>query len=412
MGVRSISVATALAVVCSSVLLSSTSAVAEPLLPAGATPSAGSGGGSGEEPGPPEPEPAPLNGLIDPDLLESVQQSIVGLVIVWEEPVDPFGAGPVPEPVDPASPADELPVMSICTCWFDSPTTIATAGHCVDPEEGRLALDSQQLPPIDPGTGEPLPAPPVRPEPERTVYAFQPRELPGAVITAPIIVRVDSFRSADEGDTAKLEMYGMPPAKPLPIAPTAPRLGETVTSIGFPGLNIDETDGVDVRALLSGGKTPAEVLQDSRLQPVNTSGTITARQFREGVAVFQINADLAEGISGGPTLNSRGEVLGINSRMTVPFLGQNFNVITDTGMLREFLGHDEVQPEAATSEASRLASENSPLQDGLPTGWAVLFALVGGAVVGGLATWFFTRSRPRSSPAGPAAGPDRVAADD
>jgi S1-C subfamily serine protease len=67
---------------------------------------------------------------------------------------------------------------------------------------------------------------------------------------------------------------------------------------------------------VSGGKTPAEVLQDSRLQPVNTSGTITARQFRQGVAVYQINADLAEGISGGPTINSRGEVLGINSQMS------------------------------------------------------------------------------------------------
>jgi hypothetical protein len=256
-------------------------------------------------------------------------------------------------------------------------------------------------PPIDPGTGEPLPTAPVRPEPERTVYAFQPRELEGAVITSPIIVRVDRFRSADEGDTAKLEMYGMPPAKPLPIAPGAPRLGETVTSIGFPGLNIEETDGIDVRALASGGKSPAEVLQDSRLQPVNTSGTITARQFRQGVAVYQINADLAEGISGGPTLNSRGEVLGVNSRMTVPFLGQNFNVITDTGMLREFLGHGPAQPEAgASSEPSKLASGNSLLEGWLPT-WTVLLAVLGGAVVGGLAMWFFTRSRPTPSSAEP-----------
>jgi Trypsin-like peptidase domain len=384
-GRRVRNLALALAVVFSSMLLTGA-----------AGPTAG-----GDEPVTPEPAPP---GLIDPGVLESVQQSIVGLVVIWEEPQDPFALSPIPAPGAPAAPGDELPVMTICTGWFDSPTTIATAGHCVDPKEGRLALDSRSGPPIDPGTGMPAPSQGVRPDPERTVWAFQPRELQGAVITAPIIVRVDSFRSADEGDTAKLEMYGMPPAKPLPIAPTAPRLGETVTSIGFPGLNIDETDGVDVEGLMSGGKTPAEVLQDSRLQPVNTSGTITARQFREGVAVYQINADLAEGISGGPTINSQGEVLGVNSRMTVPFLGQNFNVITDTGMLREFLGHGAAQPESApTSEPSQVAIENTAGSDGQAAGLTVVIALVGGAIVGAILMWLFTRPRTRPETTGSSA---------
>ncbi|WP_143517475.1 trypsin-like peptidase domain-containing protein [Pseudonocardia sp. MH-G8] len=345
----------------------------------------------------PEPDPPgassdgpALNTLIEPALLESLQQSIVGLVVVWEEPEDPFAVGEVPEAAGPTVPVVEPPVITICTGWFDSPTTIATAGHCVDPEQGRLAIDLQNGSGVDPGTGEPLPAPPVQPEPERVVYAFQPREVPGAVITSPIVVRVDSFRPGDEGDTAKLEMHGMPPAKPLAIAPTAPRLGEAVTSIGFPGLNIDATDGINLDALDSGGKTPAEVLQDSRLQPVNTSGTITARQFRNGVAVYQVNADLAEGISGGPTVNARGEVYGISSQMSVPFLGQNFNVITDTAMLREFLGHE---PGATVS--GRLASEGGPLAGGLPTGWVIFLSVLGGAVLGGFAMWLFARSARR-----------------
>jgi trypsin-like peptidase len=379
------SLASALAIVCASMLLTGASAVATTPQP----PSAPSNAGA---------QPAALNAFIAPDSLESIQRSIVGLVVVWEEPQDPYALVP-----EPASPAGELPIMTICTGWFDSPTTIATAGHCVDPKEGRLAIDDRAGPQIDPTTGAPLATQPVRPEPKRTVYAFQPRELEGAVITSPIVVRVDSFRPADEGDTAKLEMYGMPPAQPLPIAAAEPRLGETVTSIGFPGLNIEETDGIDVRALASGGKSPAEVLQDSRLQPVNTSGTITARQYRQGVAVYQINADLAEGISGGPTINSRGEVLGINSQMTVPFLGQNFNVITDTGMLREFLGHGPAQP-APTTEQSRLASGTSPL-DGLPVGWTIFIAVLGGAIVGAIATWSLTRPRPaKQSPAPAEAG--------
>jgi hypothetical protein len=352
-----------------------------------------------------EPEPAPpaLNGLIDPALLQSVQPSIVGLVVIWEEPQDPFSLVPAPT----ATPAGELPVMTICTGWFDTPTTIVTAGHCVDPEEGRLALDSRSGPAIDPTTGAPSASQQARPEPKRTVWAFQPREMQGAAITAPVIVRVDSFRPADEGDTAKLEMYGLPPAKPLPIAPDEPQLGETVTSIGFPGLNIDETDGVDVEGLVSGGKTPAEVLQDSRLQPVNTSGTITARQFRQGVAVYQINADLAEGISGGPTINSRGEVLGVNSQMTVPFIGQNFNVITDTGMLRDFLGHGAPQPGAApTSEPSQVAIENTAGGSGQAAPVTVVVALLGGALVGAILMWLFVRPRAASKTPGPEADPE------
>jgi Trypsin-like peptidase domain len=354
-----------------------------------------------QEPEPPGTPPAAPNSLIDPAVLESLQASIVGLVTIWEEPEDPFG-GIAPDSGGGTMQGD-VPVMTICTGWFDSPTTIATAGHCVDPEQGRLAIDQREGPSIDPTTGEPTQTTQVRPEPKRTVWAFQPRELPGAVITSPIIVRVDSFRSPDEGDTAKLEMYGMPPAKPLAIAPAEPRLGETVTSIGFPGLNIDETDGVNLGALVSGGKTPAEVLQDSRLQPVNTSGTITARQFRQGVAVYQINADLAEGISGGPTVNSRGEVLGVNSQMTVPFLGQNFNVITDTGMLREFLGHGPARLEdGATNAPSRLASESDLLRGGLSTGWVIMISVIAGAVLGGVGMWAFQRSRNGSTP-GPAA---------
>ena len=381
-GRRLIGLALAPVVACSVMMISGASAAAD-------TPEPDPPGGSSDGPA--------LNTLIEPALLESLQQSIVGLVIVWEEPEDPFAVGEVPEPAGPTVPGVEPPVITICTGWFDSPTTIATAGHCVDPEQGRLAIDLQNGPAVDPGTGEPLPAPPVRPEPERVVYAFQPREVPGAVITSPIVVRVDSFRPGDEGDTAKLEMHGMPPAKPLAIAPTAPRLGEAVTSIGFPGLNIDETDGINLDALDSGGKTPAEVLQDSRLQPVNTSGTITARQFRNGVAVYQINADLAEGISGGPTVNARGEVYGINSQMSVPFLGQNFNVITDTGMLREFLGHEPGA--AATNAGSRLASESGPLAGGLPTGWIIFLSVLGGAVLGGFTMWFLARSARRPAAA-------------
>ncbi|TQM09788.1 trypsin-like peptidase [Pseudonocardia kunmingensis] len=414
----------ALITICLGVSISGASAAAVPPPPVTPSPNTGQsepGAASPSEtaapsatsaPGPAaiQPPPAALNTFIDSAQLESLQQSIVGLVTIWEEPIDPFAIPVVTEPQDPAAPP-ELPVMSICTGWFDTPTTIVTAGHCVDTKEGRLAMHMQDGP-VDPETGWPLPLDPGLPEPQRTVWAFQPRELPGAVLTSPVIVRVHSFRSAEEGDTAKLEVHGLPPAKPLAIAPNAPQLGEPVTSIGFPGLNISETDGIDIPGLLSGGKAPADVLQDSRLQPASTSGTIIARQFRQGVAVHQVSADFDQGMSGGPTVNSRGEVYGINSQMTIPFFGQNFNVITDTGMLREFLGQEAPfeapQPEAARPEAApssapaastgRVTAAVVPTDRAAPgtlAGWPwpyLLSGLGGVALGGGLVGWVLKRS--------------------
>ena len=359
------------------------------------------------------PGQAAPNTLIDPQQLESVQQSIVGVVTVWTEPADPFAELLGPYTTSPETDATpQVPVMSFCTGWFASPDTIVTAGHCVDPKEGRLALDLSGPLEFDPQTGMPLPPRAGRPDPERAVFVFQPRELPGRIITAPTQVRVHSFRTADDGDTAKLELHGLPPGHPLPIAQVEPRTGEAVTSIGFPGVNIAQTDGVELTALMNGAN-PAQVLQDSRLQPVSSSGTLTARQYRNGSAVFQTNADLATGTSGGPTINARGEVLGVNSMMNISFTAQNLNVVTDAGMLREFLGRDTdvSTPPSGSSEGASIESPpqvptvpgrsvpimTSAADDADDGSLVVLPAL--GALAGAGIVWVAHRVRARRRPA-------------
>lgn len=337
-----------------------------------------------------------------PNVVEEAQRSIVGVVTLWREPEDPW-AWLTFEPVSPAAEAEQMPVMSLCTGFFDTPSTIVTAGHCVDPAEGRLALDEQDMQ-FDPETGMPIPPPPNRQEPERTVLVFQPRELPGRIIEASTEARVHSFRSAEEGDTAKLELHGLPPGPPLPIATGEPALGDEVTTIGFPGFNVGQTDGIDLKALLSGGN-PAKTLEDSRLQPVSSSGTVTARQYQNGSAVLQTNADLAPGTSGGPVINSRKQVVGVNSQMSIPFFTQNFNIFTNTEMLREFLGHPQPpdasttsQPMTAPSSAPvPVASQNTPLLGGLPTGWLAPLPIIGAALFGGLLIWLLMRRKCRPS---------------
>jgi hypothetical protein len=405
---------------CSCAILFATPAAAQPpppSAPAGEAPTAT-----------PQPPAAPLGGQAGGDappparnVVEDAQKSIVGVVTIWQEPEDPW-AWLTFEPADPAPEAEDKPVMSLCTGWFDSASTITTAGHCVDPAEGRQALDGERME-VDPETGMPIPPPPNRPEPARRVIVFQPRELPGRVIEAPTEVRVHSFRPAEEGDTAKLEIHrapGMPPGPPLPIAATEPALGTEVVSIGFPGINVGQTDGIDLDALLNGGN-PAKILEDSRLQPVSSTGTVTARQYQHGSAVFQTNADVAPGTSGGPVINkSTGEVLGVNSWMTLGFFTQNFNGFTNTGMLREFLGHDTphqtaapppTAPTAAHAPAPAdapgpVASENPPLHSGVPTGWLTGVPILGGAVLGGLLTWLVMIRRPgHRQPAPPMSQP-------
>lgn len=93
--------------------------------------------------------------------------------------------------------------------------------------------------------------------------ALPPGAVPAPSAPAKPAPAAGSFRVGEQGDIAELEVFGLPPARPHAIALAALRLGESVTSIGFPGMNIDSADGVDMKGLMSGGKDPAEVLQDT-----------------------------------------------------------------------------------------------------------------------------------------------------
>jgi hypothetical protein len=91
----------------------------------------------------------------------------------------------------------------------------------------------------------------------------------------------------------------------------------------------------------------------------------------------------------------------------VPFLGQNFNVITDTGMLRDFLGHGAAQPgPAPAGEPSEVAIENTAGGTGQAAPLTIAIALVGGAIIGAILMWLFARPRPAAKASGPEANPE------
>jgi hypothetical protein len=107
----------------------------------------------------------------------------------------------------------------------------------------------------------------------------------------------------------------------------------------------------------------------------------------------------------------------VNSWMTIGFFTQNFNGFTNTGMLREFLGHDKPQPAAAASAAAPTIEPSSPpgahanrdaptLQStSLPTEWLAPLPILGAAAVGGLLIWLLMRHKNRASATRPAQQP-------
>jgi serine protease Do len=228
-----------------------------------------------------------------------------------------------------------------CSGWFaDSSGHIVTAGHCVedDPAEIRTEILTTYL--ADSG----IPKPPARAlagwrvvgvqgeaEPTRIVRASQPSTVEGSVLDDPLTAEVLDWRSFHEGDVALLKINNLEESTPYLSVATEPATpGDEVTAIGYPG-NVQDVTDVD------------------RLRASFKSGTVSSVQTSPtGVSTTEINAEVAPGMSGGPTVDADGAVIGVNSS----YLGdlQNFNFITDGTALRTFLEHRGVDLHLSSGE--------------------------------------------------------------
>ncbi|MFI7065773.1 trypsin-like peptidase domain-containing protein [Kribbella sp. NPDC050124] len=150
-----------------------------------------------------------------------------------------------------------------------------------------------------------------------------------------------------------------------------PAVGTKLISIGFPaavGRVIDENQRASFK-----------------------TGTASSQQTSpKGVPQTEVNADLSGGMSGGPTVDEAGNVLGVNSFLLRD--QQNFNFITDTTDLGAFLRQHGVNPVAARPGTSDTGTTGGPLaapaaeSDSsfpwwLPGAVALLLVLVGGVLV-------------------------------
>jgi len=267
---------------------------------------------------------------------------------------------------------------------------IGTAGHCVEIdfavrndlrssalhalfEEGELgAADPAVLAETAATEQWQVQGPNPESEVARKVEVIQPQG-PGRQIDQWSTAKLVDFQRFDDGDNALLKLAGYPPLKPLVIAEITPEVGDAITSVGFPG-NIEDEGFVD----------PGRIQQ-----PSFKTGTVSSHQVQPtGAPTLEINAQVSSGMSGGPTVDERGHVVGVNS-FGVGEETHGFEFITDTQALRSLLQRNGV----------RLAAEVAPPEEkSFPWPW-VIVAIVVVAAAGLVAAvllrpkWFGLRRR-------------------
>lgn len=226
-----------------------------------------------------------------------------------------------------------------CTGFGVNPAGyVATAGHCVDLKDisgiGGALLDqvARQLVAANPAlTVDALladaqkwtlrSATPGAPLVQVAVYvgademAGQPKEHRAAILGS---------RPLTKGDVAllKIDVADLPT---LPLATDVDvAVGQDVLAVGFPG--------------------SLDLAVDASLEPSNKDGRISSKKTKGGVPFYETSAAIAQGMSGGPTVDLQGRVVGINSwgpameTAAIKFL-------TTSSTLTGFLTEKGVRPE-------------------------------------------------------------------
>jgi serine protease Do len=113
---------------------------------------------------------------------------------------------------------------------------------------------------------------------------------------------------------------------PLPISTAAVSIGTHIDSVGFPGLVDNVTDADKVNPSFKDGEISSKKTIEQGLQDV-----------------YEVSAAIAGGMSGGPTVDSDGQVIGVNS-FGASENTEQFNFISPSSFVDELLKDKGVQP--------------------------------------------------------------------
>ena len=235
-------------------------------------------------------------------------------------------------------------VTTQCTGYVVNPDGyIATAGHCVDPKgdvEDMLALQAAQWE-MDQGlydntiTAAEL-AEVLRVEgfettnkgPDREVVAAWGVSAGGVQTGKSYNARVVKYQPFDQGDAAviKVEATDLPA---IQIAEDSElEVGTEIVSVGYPA--------------------SVDLVADQSFSPSFKDGSISSEKTLQGgqFTAYEISAAVSGGMSGGPTVDLDGEVVGFNSFKIDPSVeSQQFNFVRSTSIINELMADVGVENE-------------------------------------------------------------------
>ncbi len=211
----------------------------------------------------------------------------------------------------------------------ESDGVILTAGHCADPSEYRTGLIDDvfarlqqkgmtgQLTPQDAEQNWPVTT---KPDLAITVY---PTAFAASVDDATALpARILYDEPISRGDVALLQVHPATPLPALQVAAGNPADGSDLITAGYPG-------------------SVTSVVDDANLQPTLTPGQVTSTQTYQGAQFTGISSTLSPGMSGGPTVDTSGRILGTGS-FGPSGESQQLNFITSTAEVRRVLADNSV----------------------------------------------------------------------
>ena len=279
---------------------------------------------------------------------ENIDQSIVFVDVVTDGRVEvPFQDG--------SSKVFSTSSTSLCTGWFVSNDGhVATAGHCLEQDGGTVldlylnAILENEVGTGDQTAGEFAASLEVGEwdyeMEDPAVYVSQPDVVKGPLDDDPVRAQIIDEQPFENGDNALLKLSSVSDTPALAVASEVPAVGDEVTAIGY-------------------GASVSKVTDLSQQPPSHKQGSISSYSTtKSGAPVTEVDAAVTQGMSGGPTVNEDGAVIGINS-FGVSGESQAFNFITDTESLIQFLDKNGVEVETASSAPSR---EESAAPSGEP----------------------------------------------
>ena len=323
-----------------------------------------------------------------------VQPSVVYETITWSGYVyDRFNKQYVQD--------QPFTVTMQCTGFVVNPNGyVATAGHCVDPDGGKDAIRRQAAEwALEnyydyPGA---LTVEDVigdyrvdilgddnqvhRNQADRKVGVSWGASVSGVKVQKQKPARVLGFQDFDEGDGALLK----------------------VDETDLNAIELADTSGVEINQGVVAIGYPAVIdsFTDPDLTPTFDSGNVSSiKTVADGLlSVFQLSAELSGGMSGGPTVDAEGRVIGVNS---AHFVGEPFNYAVPAERIKELLGSAGVENTVSETTETYRDGIRAYFEGDRDTAVAELTEVLEKQPANGLAETYLAKAKKLPAPVEPA----------